>query len=69
LQDSGVTKYGYMRNWMLDIPEVLIMLLTALLVVLWTRHWMIHHRAGQTKNPVRDPAKQAAPRSPVTKDA
>lgn len=54
---------------MLDISEVLIMLLTALLVVLWTRHWMIHHRAGQTKNPVRDPAKQAAPRSPVTKDA
>ncbi len=33
---------------MLDIPETLIILLTALLVVLLTRHWMIH-RAGQMK--------------------
>ena len=34
---------------MLDIPEVLIILLTTLLVVLLTRHWMINYRAGQTK--------------------
>jgi hypothetical protein len=34
---------------MLDIPEVLIILLTTLLVVLLTRHWMINSQAGQTK--------------------
>jgi hypothetical protein len=32
-----------------DIPEVLIIALTLLLVVLWTRHWMIQHRARQTR--------------------
>jgi hypothetical protein len=46
----GVTKYGcLMRTAMLDVPEVLIILLTTLLVVLLTRHWMIHYRARQTK--------------------
>jgi len=34
---------------MTDIPEVLIVLLTALLVVLWTRHWMLNHRNGRSK--------------------
>jgi hypothetical protein len=32
---------------MLDVPEVLIILLTTLLVVLWTRHWLLHHRGAQ----------------------
>jgi len=30
---------------MLDIPEALILALSALLVVLWTRHWLLHHHA------------------------
>jgi hypothetical protein len=34
---------------MMDIPEVLIVILATLCVVLWTRHWMIQHRSGQTK--------------------
>jgi hypothetical protein len=34
---------------MLDIPEALIVLLTTLLVVLLTRHWMLQHRDGGTK--------------------
>jgi hypothetical protein len=34
---------------MLDIPEVLIIALTALLAVLWTRHWISHHQTGRTK--------------------
>jgi|HubBroStandDraft_6_1064221.scaffolds.fasta_scaffold1182079_2 hypothetical protein len=28
---------------MVDIPEALIIALTLLLVVLWTRHWLLHH--------------------------
>jgi len=39
---------------MLDIPEVLILLLTALLVVLWSRHWMLRNQAGQTKKQPRE---------------
>jgi hypothetical protein len=54
---------------MLDIPEVLILLLSALLVVLWTRHWMIHHRAGPAKKQLRDTGPQPASQSPVAKDA
>jgi hypothetical protein len=33
----------------LDIPEVLIIVLTALLGVLLTRHWVLQARAGRTK--------------------
>jgi hypothetical protein len=29
---------------MVDIPEALIIVLTLLLVVLWTRHWLLHHQ-------------------------
>jgi hypothetical protein len=36
---------------MLDIPETLIIFLTALLVVLWTRHWVLHHRGGGDTSP------------------
>jgi len=54
---------------MIDIPELLIILLTALLAVLWTRHWMIHHRAGQTQKPLRDTGTQPAPHSSVAGDA
>jgi|HubBroStandDraft_2_1064218.scaffolds.fasta_scaffold1420140_2 hypothetical protein len=38
-----------MRIQMLDIPEVLIVALAMLLVVLWTRHWLIRNRSGQIK--------------------
>jgi len=34
---------------MLDVPEVLIVCLTALLLVLLTRHWVLHGRVGRTK--------------------
>jgi len=34
---------------MLDIPEVLIIVLTALLGVLLTRHWVLHGRAGRIR--------------------
>jgi hypothetical protein len=54
---------------MLDLPEILIVLLTTLLVVLWTRHWMIHRRAGQTKERLRDTGPQPPPRSRIAKDA
>jgi hypothetical protein len=54
---------------MFDTPEVLIILLTALLVVLWTRHWMIQRHAGQRKVQPRDTAPQPAPSSSIAKDA
>jgi hypothetical protein len=53
---------------MIDIPELLIVLLTALLVVLWTRHWMLHHRTGPTQKPLRDAGTQPAPHSSAAKD-
>lgn len=31
-----------------DIPEALIIVLTTLLLVLWTRHWLVQHRGGHT---------------------
>jgi len=31
---------------MFDIPETLIIILTIVLLVLWTRHWVIQHRGG-----------------------
>jgi len=31
---------------MFDIPETLIVILTTLLLVLWTRHWVVQHRGG-----------------------
>ena len=34
---------------MLDIPETLIIALTALLVVLLTRHWLLYHRADHQR--------------------
>jgi hypothetical protein len=34
---------------MLDIPEMLIIALTVLLGVLWTRHWMHRGRNEHTK--------------------
>jgi hypothetical protein len=45
---------------MLDIPEMLIIALTALLAVLWTRHWMLHHRAGEAKKSLRDSGRELA---------
>jgi hypothetical protein len=53
---------------MLDIPEVLMILLTTLLVALWIRHWVIHRRAGQTKKQLRDTGPQPAPHSSIAKD-
>jgi hypothetical protein len=53
---------------MLDIPEVLIILLTTLLVALWTRHWVIHRRAGHKKKQLRDTGPQPPPRSSVAND-
>jgi hypothetical protein len=32
----------------LDIPEQLIIALSMLLVVLWTRHWLAQHRGVDT---------------------
>jgi len=35
---------------MFDIPETLIIALTVLLLVLWTRHWLIVHRGGHANH-------------------
>jgi hypothetical protein len=34
---------------MLDIPEALIIALSALLAVLWTRHWLVYHAAHKRR--------------------
>lgn len=34
---------------MLDIPEMLIVVLTVLLGILLTRHWVLRGRSGHTK--------------------
>jgi hypothetical protein len=36
---------------MFDIPETLIIALTTLLLVLWTRHWLVQHRGGAHTGP------------------
>ncbi|HEY3827542.1 MAG TPA: hypothetical protein VGL82_23475 [Bryobacteraceae bacterium] len=36
---------------MLDIPETVIIILTVLLLFLWTRHWVTHHRGHRHAEP------------------
>ncbi len=43
---------------MFDIPETLIIVLSAVLLVLWTRHWLLYHQV-ERKTPKNSP--QALP--------